>query len=343
MANDMLWVNEGYVLNDAGHLIVTSYIDLRPPGNRTSITTLVRGCERKYALEDCETIMVSNPSRFRAYGEEMILDVQEGLAREESVVSTQETASESTRQRAVSELNEAFELLGKGMQLSYKESNTKTNTTKETKSFTYAKEWWIFCTSIQPVTDEWEAWRGSLPKGYDHVTEIGQPAKFAQALANMVADQMGPQLANGWMTSSVGSVETEKTKHKTQWVLHGPVVYTDSVYDLLEGITNNEQRIAAQIFVKGRDYAGQQEYRFAILNEGAEEETVILEISGMMRDALKQTDHGLVRHARVPLTSEEERETESPPGEVGGPKPVARRTTARKRSAEREEWRLESR
>ena len=343
MANDMVWVNEGFVLNDAEHIIMTSYIDLRPPGNRTPITGLIRGCERKYALEDCETIMVSNPSRFREYGEGLILDVQEGLAREESVVTTQETTVESTRQRAVSQLNEALELLDTSMRLTYSESNTKTNTDTASKSFTYAKEWWVFCTSIQPATDDWEAWSGTLPKVYDHVSVIGQPAKFAQALANMVADQLGPQLSEGSMTNSTGGVETEKTKHRTQWVLHGPVVYTDSVYDLLEGITNNEQRLAAQIFVKGREYAGQQEYRFAILNEGAEQETVILQISGMMRDTLKQTDHGLVRHARVPLTSIEDLETESPLGIIEGPKPIAKQTTAMKRSAKREEWRFEAR
>ena len=69
MKNNMVWVNEGFVLNDAEHIIMTSYIDLRPPGNRTPITGLIRGCERKYAREDCETIMISNPSRFRKYGE----------------------------------------------------------------------------------------------------------------------------------------------------------------------------------------------------------------------------------------------------------------------------------
>ena len=341
MEDDMAWVNEGFFLNDAEHIIMTSYIDLRPPGNRTPITSLVRGCERKYALENCETIMISNPSRFREYGEELILDVQEGLAKEESVVNTQETATESTRERAVSQLNEAFELLDTSVQLTQRESNTNTNTAS--KSFIYAKEWWVFCTSIQPATGDWEAWSGTLPKDYNHVSVIGQPAKFAQALANMVMDQLGPQLSEGSMTNSTGGIETEKTTHKTQWVLHGPVVYTDSVYDLLEGITNNEQRLAAQIFVKGSEYAAQQEYRFAILNEGAEQETVILQISGMMRDALKQTDHGLVRHARVPLTSGADLAAETPLGNSEIPKPIAKQTTVRKRSAKRQEWRFEAR
>ena len=128
MEYDMVWVNEGFVLNDAEHLIMTSYVDLRPPRARIPITGLVRGCERKYALEDSETILVSNPSRFREYGEGLILDIQEGLAREESVVTTRETASESTRQRAVSDLNEAFDLLDRRMRLKYSESNAKSNT-----------------------------------------------------------------------------------------------------------------------------------------------------------------------------------------------------------------------
>ena len=343
MEYDMVWVNEGFVLNDAEHLIMMSYVDLRPPGTRTPITGLVRGCERKYALEDSETIMVSNPSRFREHGEGLILDIQEGLAREESVVTTRETATESTRQSAVSDLNEAFELLDRRMWLKYTESNTKSNTDTATKSFTYAKEWWVFCTSIQPATDDWETWRGTLPEDYDHVSVVGQPARFAHALAHMVADQLGPQLSEGSWTSSTGGVETEKTKHKTQWVLHGPVVYTDGVYELLEGITNNEQRVAAQMFVKDRKYEAQQEYRFVVLNEGAEQETAVLQISGMMRDALKQTAHGLVRQARVPLSSGAEVEADSPPAGAERPKPVSKQATARRRSAKREEWRFEAR
>ncbi len=342
MEYDVVWINEGFVLNDAEHLIMTSYVDLRPPECRFPITGLVRGCERKYALEDSESILVSNPSRFREYGEGLILDIQEGLAREESVVTTRESSADSTRQRAISDLNEAFDLLDRSMRLKYSESNTKTNTDTATKSFTYAKEWWVFCTSIRPTTDDWEAWRGTLPEDYDHVSVIGQPARFAHALAHMVADQLGPQLSDGSVTNSTGGVETEKTKHKTQWVLHGPVVYTDGVYDLLEGITNNEQRIAAQMFAKDRRYSAQQEYRFVVLNEGADKETAILQISGMMRDALKQTAHGLVRHARVPLSSGAAVETKSPPAGAEGPRTVTKQATARRKSAKREEWRFEA-
>ena len=290
MDNEFVWINEGFVLNDAGHVITTSFIDLRKPEDRTPIETLVRGCERKYALEECETLMISTPARFRSFGEELILDVQEGLAKEESVITSEETAAQATRRRAVSDLDQALPLLDTQMRPSYRETHTNTETHNE--SVTYAKEWWILCTSIKPDDEEWDSWRDTLPDDYDHVSEIGQPAKFAQALARMVAEQVGPKGQEGFLRDTTEGSETAKTTHKTQWVMHGPVVYTDSVLHALDGIADSKHRLAASIFTKGRGHAPQREYRFAVLNEGADEELVVLQISGMMRDALKPTEHG---------------------------------------------------
>ena len=341
MENELVWINEGFVLNDAGHLIVTSFIDLRKPEDRTPIHTLVRGCERKYALEECETLMVSNPARFRSFGEELILDVQEGLAKEESVITSEETAVQATRRRAVSDLDQALALLDTQMRLSYRETHTNTETHNE--SLTYAKEWWILCTSIKPDDEEWDSWRGTLPDGYDHVSEIGQPAKFAQALAHMVAEQVGPRGQEGSLRDTTEGSETEKTAHKTQWVMHGPVVYTDSVLDALDGITDNKHRLAASIFTKGRGHASQREYRFAVLNEGSEEESVILQISGMMRDALKPTEHGLVRPAPIPLNTDAGGTVVLSDGTTERDTTIVKQATIRQRSAEREEWKLEAR
>ena len=78
----MLWINEGFILDDAGNLIGTSYIDLREDGSRTSIPALVKGCKREHALEDGETVLVSKPERFREFGEALIRDEQEGFAKD---------------------------------------------------------------------------------------------------------------------------------------------------------------------------------------------------------------------------------------------------------------------
>ena len=56
MVEDYVWLDEGHVPDDAGNLIVTTYIDPREEGQRTPIPALVKGCRREHALEDRETI-----------------------------------------------------------------------------------------------------------------------------------------------------------------------------------------------------------------------------------------------------------------------------------------------
>ena len=110
--NEVLWINDSFGLNDAGHIIMTSYVDLRSPEDRAPIKSLVRACERRYALDDCENIMVSTPSRFRSFGEGLILDPQEGFAKEEEVTERRQTSTNTSRERTVSDLNEAPETIG---------------------------------------------------------------------------------------------------------------------------------------------------------------------------------------------------------------------------------------
>ena len=341
MDREMVWTHEGFVLDDAGNMITTTFIDLREDGKRIAIPALVKGCRRKHALEDGETILISKPARFREYGEELIQDRQEGLAKEETVTVTEETAAEAARQRAITDMNEAHELVSARVRTVHRETHSSRNA--KSKSLKYAKEWWIFSTSIKPNDEEWETWRATLPEEYDHVSEIGQPAKFAQALAHMVAEQIGPQGKDGWLKDTSEGAEGARTKHRAQWVVHGPVVYTDRVYDALTRDCDERTRVAAYIFTKSTKYAAQREYRFAVFNEGASEETVSLQISGMMRDALRRTEGGLMRVA--PPLAETAREDQSKPSprmnETAAP--VSERTTVTERLTEREERRWEAR
>ena len=194
-----------------------------------------------------------------------------------------------------------------------------------------------------PNDGEWDTWRATLPEEYDHVSEIGQPAKFAQALARMVAEQIGPQGKDGWIKDTTEGVEGTRTKHRLQWVMHGPVVYTDRVYDTVSRDCDERTGVAAKIFTKSTKYAAQREYRFAILNEGAEEETVILQVSGMMRDALKRTEGGLIRVAPASVATAGDDEVESSSRITETRTPVYKRTTVKERLTEREERRWETR
>lgn len=339
MNGEMLLINEGAVLDDKGNMIMTTYIDLRPEEERSAISALVRGCRREHALEDGATILISKPARFREYGEGLIQDDQEGFAKEEVVTPGAETAIQAARKRAVADVNEAFELTGSRVRVANKVTFSNENT--ENKSLSFGKDWWIFCASIEPNEGEWESWRTTLPKEYEHVSEIGQPAKFAQALARMVTEQVGPQGKNGSFSHTTEDGEVVRTRHRHQWVIHGPVIYTDQLYDTFSGKNDGIARLAAFIFTKSTDYAAQREYRFAVLNEDAEEETVLLRISGMMRDSLMRTERGLVRIA--PAHAAKAKDDETPSRTNSTQTLVNKRTTTTERLTEREDRRWETR
>ena len=341
MDSEMDWINEGAVLDDTGNLIMTTYIDLREEGSRTPITALVKGCRREHALEDGETILLSKPERFRKYGESLIRDVQEGLAKEESVTVMKETAAQAAKQRMIADMNEAHEILDARIHIVHKETHSSRNT--KSKSLAYGKEWWIFCTSIIPKDEEWEAWKATLDEEYDHVSEIGQPAKFAQALGRMVTEQIGPQGKDGWMKNTTKDVEYARTKHRNQLIIHGPVIYTDRVYDALTRDCDESTRFVASIFTKSTKYAAQREYRFAVLNQGTDKETVILQISGMMRDALKRTEKGLIRNAPSLAETAGDDQNKPSPRRNETKAPVSEWTKLTERVTEREERRRETR
>lgn len=331
------------MLDDAGNLIGTSYVDLRAPSDRMAIGTLVKGCHREHALEDSDTILVSPVRRFRSEGKNLILDKNEGLAMVETEIVETETRAEAFERRRLADIDTAVGLLDAGLSVTHRRTSRRVRGSSE--HITFGKEWWIFSTSIKPETDEeWAAWRAAIDPDYDHVSEIGQPAKFAEALARMVTEQLGPQGKDGWMRGSTGDAggTTKKTKHPTQWVVHGPVVYTDQLYDTLAQDADEATRIAAWIFTKSETHAALREYRFAILRDGAVAEKVPLTISGMMRDALQPGKSALVRPApQVAEAGVDSEESTSPTS--GSTKLRRRHATAKRRVTRRETMRSETR
>ena len=336
MDTDMLWISEGYMQDDAGNLIVTSYVDLREPGSRTPIRTLVKGCERRHALEDSKTIQMSALKEFRGKGKNLIRDPQEGFAKEESETVKPETPEQALQRRTIEDLNEASELADAEMKLTLNVTHRSVEGSSE--SLAFGKEWWIVSTAITPETDEeWAAWRATLDPAYDHESVIGQPAKFAEALARMVAEELGPQGEGAWMKSAVGNSPEARSEHRHQWVIHGPMVYADRVYEALSKEEDEVSRIAAMMFTKSASHAALREYRFVILRNRDAAEKVLLQISGMMRDALAPTTHGLVRAAPPPAPAEAATEVEAadPPRRKQWSEVRNKRVTSTERVAER--------
>ena len=274
--------------DEAGNLIVTSYVDLRDPGMRSPVHTLVKGCKREHALEDSPNIRIAPPREFRTEGANLIRDEQEGLAKEETETVEPETPAEAAMRRRYEDLNEAHELLDSGIRTTYRATHRSVQ--RSVKTVAFGKEWWIFSTAIAPEREEdLTAWRRGLDPDYDHVSEIGQPARFAEALGRMVAEQLGPQGRD----ATVEDGDAGGTRRcKSQWIMHGPVVYADSLYDALADDADEATRVAAMIFTKSSTHAGLREYRFAILKDGVVEEPKLLRISDMLRDALRRAEDG---------------------------------------------------
>ena len=272
-----LILNDGFIIADGGYLVSSQYIDIGATKLLSRPSVLVKATEAEYGLEHAPNIQISAPYRFRNYGETLIQDDQEGHARRaRKTEDAPRCFEEITREQ-----ERAFHLLGeKGAKIS---ETRVTGVHMDTESLTFGRSSWIYSTSILPASGEWETWRASLPNRYGHESTIRQPAKFAQALGAMFADQTGPRGKQAHFNHFSGI----RSFHSSQAVFHGPVCYADDVLGFLRSLESDPAYMMYQLFVKHSRYQEQREYRFVLHCETpVESETLRLNISGAMRDAL---------------------------------------------------------
>ena len=184
-------MNEGQHVDHFGNLIWPMYVDFRDPSERQPITRLVKGCRSEHAIETSDTVLISKPSRFRDFGENLIRDPGEAYASHEKLIyeAIGDPDHLADARRGDQALNRAYE---------QSRANIRTNTTgvrrtrSEGQSLAFGKNGWIFCAAIEPTTpQEWELWRRTLQDDYDHVSYIQRPREFARSLATMVAEHKG--------------------------------------------------------------------------------------------------------------------------------------------------------
>ena len=133
-----------------------------------------------------------------------------------------------------------------------------------------------------------------MPDGYDHVTRICRPREFARALAAMVSEQKGLQGSEEVTTHVIDGYKF-KTKHKTQLVYHGPVVYEENPYDRAINASTKLESILLPIFTKKIEYSSQREYRFFIVtSEEPSEEILKLSVSPSMLGSVGECDKGAI-------------------------------------------------
>ena len=278
----MYTVSEGSLLDDTGCVIQIQYVDVSGQQDRTLSLPLRKACERRYALETHNTLKLSQPKEFRGQGESLIQDSWEGRA---------EKRSESLHDQLGPAEREEVERQNRLLLRSHTRRTTrKTTTSSERKSETvdFNGTYWIFCVSEQTSGGEEEAWRSSLDSAYDHVTEIYQPRKFAQALGLMAAEQLEIERDYSVMRFRIdGSNEVER-KFPVQQILHGPVLYSDEVCESILQQPPNAQMIYRAIFTKRQKYEAQREYRFVIFGRSKKDlPTAYLEIPARLRETLQ--------------------------------------------------------
>ena len=278
----MYTTGDGSFLDDTNCVIQIQYVDLSGLRGRTPSLPLLKACERGFALETHNMLKLSQPKEFRSQGERLIQDSWEGRA---------EKSSESKHDQMDPAEREEIERQNRLLKQGYTRRTTRTTSTSsewKRESIDFNGVWWIFCVSERISDEEKEAWRSTLDPAYDHVTEIYQPRKFAQALGLMAAEQLEIERDYTVMRSSVDGSHEVVRRFPVQQILHGPVLYSDEVYESILRQPPNAQMVYRAIFTKRRKYAAQREYRFAVFGRSITTlPTAYLDISARLREALE--------------------------------------------------------
>ena len=270
-----LLFHEGFNIDHDGNMIVTSHVDFRLPGERTSIGALIKYSQEKFAIERSLTVKLSKPGWFRQDGETLIYDGREGFATRETVVQREVPFSDDEQARTQSlndDINRAIELSGEGAVRVNTGPKRRTITNRKWNSLEWGNDFWVFCVAMEPTSDvEREALLASLDPEYDHETYIPSPRTFAQTLARAYVEAYGAPLdGEEPMKHTIDGVFVGSTYHRHLIVIHGPVVYVDDPYATCTSAMDSQiplVRTMLPIFVKGKDYSAQREYRFVIADK----------------------------------------------------------------------------
>ena len=258
---------EGGHIDHFGNVIMPIFVDFRDPSHRQPVATLIKGCRQEYAIETSRRILISKSDRFRKFGENLIWDPAEAHASISDILfeAVDDPHDLDEARQHDQALDRSSELAG------FPATHTTTSTRRtrtHTSSMTTGKNGWIFCTSIEPTNDsEWALWRETLESDYDHVSYIHRPREFARALGSMVAEQLGAQGNQSPLTHSFMGEVIARTNHTMQMIIHGPVIYVDDVYTLINEVASPLEKMFLPLFAKETRFSSQREYRFVIWTE----------------------------------------------------------------------------
>ena len=188
------------------------------------VPVLVKGCERRFAIEDCGTIRLCTPSYYREDGESLVWDMQEGVIASTPRVHERwdDPADLEEQQRINAEMAGRLPLAKATGTIAATSLRVRET---EKSTLTYGDNCLIWCSSVKPRNDEERSlWRASLEPSYDHISTIRDPRTFAQELGAMAFQQKG-------LLGNPISFRNPQTGYVAQCpslsVVYGPVVYVD--------------------------------------------------------------------------------------------------------------------
>ena len=262
---------------------------------------IAKGCEPKYAIEKCGTILMSKPERFRQFGESLIWDLHEGIMEDEDHAVIRRGDPVDLAVQSVVD-DERFAL---GQDKFWRGTDSLDDVVisrTETISYTHGENCLIWCSALAPSNRADKAeWRKSLQDSYGHVSYIYDPCIFARAMA-MMAFRSGIRSDDIVL---VHPLTGNTTTHPNLSVVHGPVEYVEDTSNYINTALTDAGKLVRSAFIKSTRYKDQREYRFVILTSDAIDDlTLLLDVIPMMRDAMrKRRRQGRVAPKTVALTN----------------------------------------
>ena len=250
------------------------------------VPVLVKGCERRFAIEDCETIRLCTPSYYREDGESLVWDMQEGVIASTPRVDERwdDPADLEEQQRINAEMAGRLPLAKATGTIAATSLRVRET---EKSTLTYGDNCLIWCSSVKPRNDEERSlWRASLEPSYDHISTIRDPRTFAQELGVLAFQQKG-------LLGNAISLRNPQTGDVAQCaslpVVYGPVVYVDDRSAYIQESSSDFEFVVRSIFTKTSEHRHQREYRFAILgNRELEDNTLDLLVSPDRRSTVTE-------------------------------------------------------
>ena len=266
----------------------------RPPQD----AMIVKGCPRRYALENGASLQMGTLPYYRKQGDSLIWDLGEGvIASDKRTKKRRDDPADLDAHKEADAERSEIHPFERAVGLTVTTRLDVTETSEDRLAF--GDNCLIWCASLKPQTaKEWSLWWDSLEPDYDHLTFLGKPAPFARALALMAStrrDLLGSYLDLQHPTT--GHVE----QCSNMAVFYGPVVYLDDPRDYILASGDEVERIVRSVFTKTTEHRHQREYRFAILSrQRLDHETVRLRVPPSLRQALNASSGTKARGLRLP-------------------------------------------